>query len=211
MSGGGEALAVVGAISSIIAIVNQIEKVYNASRDGQGLPKTFREVAGRLPIVRNTLELAKQDLDNGRTEEAGVMPIVKACKSKVQNLDTIFQKTIPGSGASIGERYWKAVKVLGKGSKVEDLMNGILEDIQLLTGEHCMRTATASQQTQISQAITDVSALPSSVPEHVFREPDFAANHFGLGTQANAPGGNIALNEAKQYNSGGGTMNFGKD
>ena len=206
---GAEAFTVLNLISSIIAIIDQAKKVYDAATDQRGLPKTFREAAGRLPIVRDTLELAKQDLDHDQVDEAGVMNIVKACELKAQKLDEIFRKTIPGSGVSSRERYWKAVKVLGKDNKVEDLMKGILVDLQLLTSEHGMRTATASQQTLISQAITYVSALPASVPEYVFQESGFAANNFGSGTQANAPGGNIGLD--KQYNLGGGTMNIGKD
>lgn len=204
---GAEAITVLGVISSIIAIVDQIKKVYDASIDRQGLPAAFREAAGRLPIVGNTLESAK----DGRAEEAGVMQIVEACRLKAQNLDDLFQKSIPGDEASSRERYWKAVKALGKGNKVEDLMKGILEDVQLLSCEHGMRFATLSQQTQISQAITDVSAIPASVPEHIFQEPGFAANNFGPGPQANAPGGKIAMDNAKQYDSGGGTMNIGKD
>ena len=208
---GVEAFTVLGVISSIITIVDHIKKVHDASTNHRGLPGAFREVADRLPIVQATLELAKQHVNDGEADEAAVMRAVKACQLKAQKLENLFQKTIPGDGASSRERYWKAVRVLGKGNKVEDLMKGILEDMELLAGEHCMRMATATQQTPISQAIADVSALPASVPEDIFQEPGFAANNFGSGTQANAPGGNIALDEARQYNSGGGTMNFGKD
>ena len=205
---GTEAIAVLGVISSIITIVDNIRKVYDASTDRQGLPAAFREAASRLPIIRNTLESAK----DGRAEEAGVMQIVEACRLKAQNLDDLFQKTIPGDGASSTKRYWKAVKALGRGNKVEDLMKGILEDVYLLACEHGMRFATLSQRTQVSQAITEVSALPASVPEDIFQEAGFAANNYGSGTQANALGEakqNVFGGEVMKY--GGGTMNFGKD
>ena len=226
---GAEAVTVVGVISSIITIVEHIKRVHDALANQQGLPATFREVAGRLPIVRDTLELARQHIDDGRADDAGVMQVVKACQSKTRNLDNLFQKTILGDRASFRERYWKALKVLGKGNKVEDLMKGILVDVQLLACEHGMRVATPSQQTQISEAITDVSALPSSAPDDVFQDSGFAANSFGSGAQANAPWGNIApgfniaplgniaprgnivQDTAKLYNSGGGSMYIGKD
>jgi hypothetical protein len=47
-------------------------------------------------------------------------------------LDDLFNKVIPKENASRVERYFKAAKTLGKGGKVEGLMKGILEDIQLL-------------------------------------------------------------------------------
>ena len=210
---GAEAFAVLGVISSIIAIIDQMKKAYDASTNRRALPETFREAVGRLPIVRATLESAKQPFEKGEPDEAsckGVMQIVEACQSNVQKLDEILQKTMPGDGASFLDRYYKTFTVLGKGNKVEELMERILKEVQLLAGEHCMRIATASQQTPIAQAITDLSALPSSVPDEIIQDSGFAANNFGyIGTQANAPRGNIGLD--KQYNSGGGTMNIGKD
>ncbi|KAL8793856.1 MAG: hypothetical protein Q9195_003582 [Heterodermia aff. obscurata] len=214
---GTEAFAVLGIISSIITIVTNIKKVHDAATDRRGLPKTFREAVGKLSIVETTLNSAKQPFEKGEVDEAScqaVIQIVEACQLKVQKLDSIIQKTIPGDGASRLERYRKSVKVLGKGNKVEDLMKAILEDVQLLAGEHCMRVATASQQTGISKAITDISALPSSVPEHIFQDSGFAATNFGSGTQANAQRGNIALgghiahDTAKQYIADCGTMNI---
>ena len=217
---GAEVVSILNLISSIITIVNQIEKVYDASTDRRGLPETFREALARLPVVRATLESAKEPFEKGEVDEAsytGVIQIVEACQSKVHKLESIIQETIPADGASFLKRYYEAVKALGKGNKVEKLVKSILRDVQLLAGERCMRIATASQQKQISQAITDVSALPSSVPEHVFQDSAFAANNLGPGTQANALRGNIALgghtahDTAKQYIADGGTVNIGKD
>jgi hypothetical protein len=43
------------------------------------------------------------------------------------------------------------------------------------------------------------------------QETDFTANNSGPGTQYNAQGEYIAQGNARQYNSAGGAMNFGKD
>jgi hypothetical protein len=209
---GAEAIAVLGLLSSIIAIVDETKKVYDAATNAKGLPEAFREVAGRLPIVVNILDTAQLDIRN--KDEAsckGVKPVVEACEKKAQTLKELFGKALPADGAGTVERYWKAVRTLGKGNEVEQLMKGMLEDVQLLACEHGMKAVTTDQQDQIAQAITEMSAVPSSVPDTVFKDAGFSATNSGPGTQYNAQGEYIAQGQARQYNSGGGPMYFGKD
>jgi hypothetical protein len=211
---GAEAIVVLGVISSIISIIDGTKQIYDAATNAQGLPEAFRDVAGRFPIIRNILGSAKQHIDKGDVDEdscKGVKHIVEACEEKAKKLDELFHKAIPADGASGLKRYYKAVKAYGKGNEVENLMKGMLEDVQLLACEHSMKTATKAQHEQIVQAITAVSAIPSSVPEHEFQETGFTANNSGPGTQYNAQGEYIAQGNARQYNSAGGAMNFGKD
>lgn len=211
---GAEAMAILGVISSIISIVDGIKQVYDAATNAQGLPKAFREVAGRLPIVTNILAVAKQHVDNGSLDEGscqGVKEIIVACQKKAQKLDELFKKAIPEDGASDLKQYYKAVKACGKGNEVENLMKGMLEDIQLLACEHSMRTATEAQREQIVQAIMEMSSTPPSVPEYVFQETGMTINNSGPGIQNIAQGEYIAQGSARQYNAPGGTMNFGKD
>ncbi len=209
---GAEAIAVLGLISSIIAIVDEIKKVYDAATDARGLPEAFREVAARLPIVVNilgTAQLAVRDKDEASCK--GVKPVIEACEKKAQTLKELFDKVLPTDGAGTVERYWKAVKALGKGNEVEQLMKGMLVEVQLLASEHGMKTVTKDQQSQIAHAITEMSAVPSSVPDTVFKDTGFSAINSGPGTQYNAQGEYIAQGGGKQYNSGGGPMYFGKD
>ena len=211
---GAEAIAVLGVISSIIAIVDGTKKIYDAATNPQGLPEAFREVAGRLPIVGNTLDSTKQNVEERKANNdscKGVKHIVEACEEKAKKLEELFHKAIPADGASDLKRYYKAVKAWGKGSEVENLMKGMLEDLQLLACEGGMKTATKVQQEQIIKAIAEVSAVSPSVPEHEFQEPGFTNSNYGSGTQYNARGENIAQGNARQYMSSGGTMNFGKD
>ena len=180
----------------------------------KAFPEAFRDVADRLPIVKNILGSAKEYIDKGDVGEdscKGVKHVVKACEKKAKKLDELFHKAITADGASDVQRYYKAVKAYGKGEEVESLMKGMLEDVQLLACERGIKTATQAQQEQIAQAITEVSAIPSSVPEHVFKETGILANNSGSGTQNIAQGEHIAQGSARQYISGGGTMNFGKD
>ena len=208
---GAEAVAVLGVISSIISIVDGIKQVFDAATNTEGLPEAFREVAGRLPIITNILNKSKQhiteaDISNDACK--GVKHIVEACQDKAKKLDDLFHKVIPGDSASRRERYISAIKTLGKGNAVEKLMKGMLEDIQLVACERGMKIATNVQQEQIAKAIAEVSAIPLSVAED---GASFTANYSGSGTQYNAQGEYIAQGNARQFNSAGGSMHFGKE
>ncbi|PQE04790.1 hypothetical protein CJF30_00004576 [Rutstroemia sp. NJR-2017a BBW] len=179
---GAEAILVLGVISSIIAIIDGTKKFYDATTNKQGLPEAFREVADRLPIVRNILSSAKEHIDQGEVGEdscSGVKHVVQSC-----------EKLIPADGTSDLKRYYKAVKGLGKGNEVESLMKGMLEDVQLLACEHGMKTATKIEQKQIATAIIEVSAIPAARGEYI------------------APGQARQYNSAVPA---GGATNFGKD
>ena len=94
---------------------------------------------------------------------------------------------------------------------MENLIKGILEDVQILACERGIKTATKAQQEQIIEAITGVSAIPPSIPEHEFQKTSFTNTNKSSSTQYNAQGENIAQGNARQYISGGDTINFGKD
>jgi len=149
--------------------------------------------------------------------------VVNDCKNKWKTLKDLFDKVIPEEEASRMERYYMAVKTLGKGGKVESLMKGMLEDIQLLgtvktmtttNAEKDIRTVTTAQEEKVAKAIKDVAAWQSSVPDEVFREEVYTFNNVGTGQYialANAKQ-NISGVNSRQYNSGGGsqTINEGK-
>ena len=209
---GAEAIVVLGVISAIISIIDGTKQVYGSAKDARGLPEAFREVAGRLPVVRNILESAKLHLGKGDAGEGsckGAKHVVEACEIKAKKLDDLFHSAIPADGTLDLKRYYKAVKACGKGNEVEKLMKGMLEDVQLLACECGMSITTKAQEQQIVKAIAEVSAAPPSVPEHVFQESAITNNNYGLGTQHNAQGENIALGSARQYNTAGGAMHFG--
>lgn len=216
---GAEATTILGVISSILTIVDATKTVYDAANDVSGLPEAFREVAGLLPIVRDILNSAKQSLDNGTADAdsfKGAKQTVKACETKATRLEELFKKAIPKNGATSVNRYYKAVRAYGKGNEVEKLMKEMLEGLQLLACERGMKTLTKAQQDEIAKAIAEVSAIPSSVPEHEFQEnTGLTANYSGSGAQTNynAHGEYIAQGEARQnnYNSAGGPMHFGKN
>ena len=64
-----EAGLLIGLISGIIQIINATEQVYQAAKDAKGQPTAFREVAARLPLVVNILNLAKHKIENQSVDE----------------------------------------------------------------------------------------------------------------------------------------------
>lgn len=211
---GAEAPVVLGVISSIIAIIEGLSTVRDAATNAKGLPEAFREVSNRLPMVTDILsrikERFKEDSADTRSYEASET-VLKDCEEKVKSLDDIFRKAIPAHGSSGVRRYLKAIQLYGKGHKVEVLMKGILEDMQLLMSEQGFDTATAAEQEQIIKALEDISVVESSVPDHELQEMAFVNSTYGPGTQNNARGEYIAQGNARQYISGGGAMRFGRD
>ncbi len=107
----------------------------------------------------------------------------EACEGKAQKRDDLFEKICPADGATGLESYYTAVKACGKRNKAENLMKGMVVDIQLLACEQGIRMATKAQREQPSRAIRQASDLLPSVSEHVFPgESGFVANKFGHGT-----------------------------
>jgi hypothetical protein len=224
---GAEFVAVAGVISSIIAIIDGIKQVVDAAAEAEGLPKAFRQASTKLPMISDILEAAKQnfDIDNISGVEKSVTLVIDGCQDKWNTLNDLFEKVVPEDKASRVERYYNAVKTLGKGGKVESLMKGMLEDIQLLASvktmttskaERVIQTVTAAQREKVAKAITDIEAWPPSVPEEVFQEGSYTNNNYGAGQQYIAQGGaeqNNFQGNSRQYHSGGGpqTFNEGKE
>lgn len=207
---GAEAIAILGVISSVVAIVDGTKQVYDAASNAKGLPEAFREAAAQLPIVHNILSSAKKYIEEGDANEGScreAKDVVEDCKKKAEMLRKLFHKVIPAEDASRREKYILAVRTLGKGSRVETLMEGILKGVQLLAIDHGMVTA-ESQRKEVAEAIKQVAALPPSLPERAIEETSFSATHSGSG----------AINQVQgdQYgNPGSGqfyhahSMNFG--
>ncbi len=150
---GAEFVRVAGVISSIIAIVDGIKQIVDAAAEAEGLPKAFRQASIKLPIISDILEAAKHnfDTDNISSVEKSVTLVFNGCQDKWNTLNGLFEKVIPKDKASRVERYYSAVKTLGKGGKVESLIKGMLEDIQLLAS---IKTMTMSKAERVIQTVT---------------------------------------------------------
>lgn len=162
-------IEVIGLVSAIITLLDAVATVSSAIKDANGLPRAFREVDGRLPLVKDILE-SVEGVDPNESSWSVIEPTVKNCHEKADYLKKIFDAVKKTSEAPLPRRYYNAVKKLGKGKQVETLMRGILEDVQLLAGRHSFNTATKVQVKELADAIEVLSKLPSSVPDRYFED-----------------------------------------
>jgi hypothetical protein len=165
---GAEAGFVVGLISGVISIIEATKTVYDAAKDAKGRPEAFRQVAARLPLVIEILRSATGKIQSlEETAQEALEDIVKSCKAKAEKLHEIFQKVIRKDDDKWYDRYKKALGTLGKGDKVECLMEGILKDLQVLACERLVGTATEAQGKEIEEAIKQMDGMPSSLQDEV--------------------------------------------
>ncbi|KAG9231305.1 NACHT domain-containing protein [Amylocarpus encephaloides] len=191
---GTEASFALSLISGVISIIDATKKVYDAAKDAKGQPEAFRQVAARLPLVIEILCSAK-----GRApalEETvleALEPTLESCKAKAESLKKIFHKVIRKDDDKWYDRYKKALSTLGKGDKVECLMEGILKDIQVLICERLKGTATEAQVKDIEVAIKDMKEMSASIPDEATGQ-----THSGSGDNIGLFGGtgSIIINKA---------------
>jgi hypothetical protein len=134
MAGVGEASLVLGIISSIIAIIDATKQVYEAVEDATGLPENFKKSAAKLPTISKLLKDAENFIENiaDKPTKLAFIPTLEDCKVQATKLQQLFEKVMPEKGASRVDRYMKAFRTIGKGRRVEDLIGGILDNLQLL-------------------------------------------------------------------------------
>ncbi|OQE41012.1 hypothetical protein PENCOP_c005G01792 [Penicillium coprophilum] len=197
----------IGLISGLIAIIDTTVKIYSAASDASGLPEAFRDASARLPLVRETLQTALQNLEMSDADDSlyqATKPVLDGCKQKAECLEEVFRKVVPFASASRMVRYLHAVRTLGKGSLVESLMQGILRDIQLLAHSRLLKLATDEQLEELAQAEDEVSAIPPSLPLQCLS----SISNSGPGIQnVNTGGGTQNNNNSSGQQFVGGTFN----
>jgi hypothetical protein len=207
---GAEAGFVIGLISGVISIIEAAKTVYDAAGDAKGQPEAFRQVAARLPLVVDILRSAEgraPELDD--TTLDAIEQTLESCKTKAENLKKIFQKTIRKDDDKWFDRYKKALSTLGKGDKVECLMEGILKDTQLLACEKLMGIATESQVKELEEGIEEMKELPSSLPEEI---GSVNQKHSGSGDNiAHRGSGSIYAGKAHHNQNTGNVVYGSKD
>lgn len=203
MSGVGEAGLVLGIISSIISVIDATKQLYEAIEDAAGLPTNFKKSASKLPIIAKLLEDAERYINNSADEsiKAAFAPTLEDCQVQATLLQELFEKVIPEEGASRWDRYVKAARTIGKGGRVESLVRGILDDLQLLATRF-PEVTTPRGKDQLAKAIEEVAGMEPSLPDGFDDAPTFA--HFGSGAQNNNTGGGSQYNNNSTGNQNNG-------
>ncbi|PNP80378.1 hypothetical protein FNYG_05977 [Fusarium nygamai] len=195
-------IEVVGLVSAIVGIVEAIGKVSKTLRDAKDIPRAFNEVAERLPLVRDTLQSVESHISHA-TEDGvyeAMKKVLENCREKAEQLQEIFRAVAPSERISRIKRYSLAVRRLGKGSLVEILAKGMMEDAHALVLAHSAQAATESQVMELSEAIRELSTIEASLPD------ESAASQMHYGSGDNIAGSKYGGNHTEF--SGSGTAYF---
>ncbi|KAL4933494.1 uncharacterized protein BDV17DRAFT_287153 [Aspergillus undulatus] len=209
-------MEVIGGISAVIGLLDTSIELFKRTQKDLKLSETIETVGRQLPIIRNTLEgchthlLPRRDTIPEDVTEA-LEKTLDACETKANNLKKIFAKITPDQGNPWPTRYAAIVRRLGKGSKVEELMRAITEDVQIIVNHHAVKSADSQQNDQLEQILRELESLESSVPGEDPSGMNFTSHggpqnnyvHRGHGAY------NVINDSGKQYNAE--HQHFGKD
>ncbi|OQO14029.1 hypothetical protein B0A48_00904 [Cryoendolithus antarcticus] len=175
---GAEVVVVLGVISSIIATLDGLKKVWDAAHNAKGLYEAFRKVAENIPLVLSTLKKVQQalKLDSMNSTDTthqeiidhsadDIKPVFETCQVNAKALREIFGEVVPADEDSRMERYKKVLSTVspGKKRKVEELMKEILEKLQLLHTHQFFKQVVG--QTGLEDAIKELDAVEPSLPD----------------------------------------------
>ncbi|KAM6530427.1 hypothetical protein FALCPG4_008555 [Fusarium falciforme] len=161
-----------GAITGAIALTETLLKLYNAIETRNDLPEAFLEVGKRLPLAKETLELAKgltDGLEDENQETQALKQNLDDCRSKLSQLQEIFQQISKGDTKenSLVDVYQKVIRRLkldNKSGRVEALMKGALDSLQLLTMHRAFKDAMKTQAADVSQAKEELEKVATETP-----------------------------------------------
>jgi alkaline phosphatase len=212
MSGIGEASLVLGLVSSIITVIETCHDLSEALADEKGLPKTIRSCADKLPLICSLLEEGETYIKGCAEEKKTALePVLKSCDSKAKQLKTIFDKICPEENVSRWDRYVKAAKGIGKGGRVEDLVNGIMDDLQLMTTKFPDIVKSDRAKDKFQKALNEMKELDPTLPDGFEKEDaSILISNYGSGLQnVNTGTGDLNSNSGSGQQFIGKTQNFG--
>ncbi|KAL9100662.1 MAG: hypothetical protein Q9163_003989 [Psora crenata] len=129
---GAEALAVVGVIANIVALLDYskrcVTRINDFSDRTKGLPRNFRDIEVMLPIIADTLSKIKKSVDAHQLsegEEQILRPSIIECHSRVKELKEILERIVPKEKAGKAERMWKGFSSIWKDKDVEEIVKAL--------------------------------------------------------------------------------------
>ena len=183
---GAEPLAILGAISAIIALFETSKRVYDAAKDTRGLHESFRKASDNVSIILSTLYQArlvqeqtvkayesspssssssaaaqKQHIES---ESRAIAPIMNLCKTNAEALSEIFTSIfVQQEKASRMRRYASALgnSMPSKKRRVQTLMRETMEGLQLLHTYHSFSAMKTMGQLQAATRSLPVSTSSS--------------------------------------------------
>lgn len=155
---------VLGIISGIVGLIEATVRVYDSIQKDAKLPKTFKAVGNRLPVVADILRVCERNL---KAREATIPAHVrqaledtlKACEGKILTVQDIFKRVLSSESEKQIVRYLESLKRLGKGKQIDQLLLGITEDVQVIVTHDAVMSATQQPTAELQEIIQEMKTL----------------------------------------------------
>ncbi|USP80476.1 hypothetical protein yc1106_07750 [Curvularia clavata] len=134
-----EGLATVGAVASIVQLVDFTAKVISRLNEFHSLvgerPKFLHPISDALPVLCATLERICQNLEANPADskvEAALLSIVSDCHEQIAKLKAIIAETLPSAGDKWLSKSKKAIGSLLREDKVENITKILRSHLKML-------------------------------------------------------------------------------
>ncbi|KAG8168446.1 hypothetical protein KVR01_001195 [Diaporthe batatas] len=185
-----------GLVSSTIKSLDKGIRYHEHVKEDNNLREAFHEAGRGLALVRNTF-LAIQS--NSARDSKKAMGQLKVCKTNADIAVGIFGTVFSqAAGTPRSKIYEQAVKQVGNGQPVEELVAKMMEDVRTLTDNFPIQHEVKELVKGLEEAIKKLSEMEPSVTKEQY------GNKFtqsGSGDQFNAPNGtqNISKGNGHQF------------
>lgn len=199
-------------IAGLIEVTEDIVEAYGSIKDLSSLPEAFQEVHKRLPLVEQTLRVAKIPAKKLKSADdaKALKTVLYSCDEKADKLREIFEKIGKKSKDQYESSVYRAIIIKQGKHRVETLMDGILEDLGVLVAHRIFSAELQKQVGPLAKAREELAEVsPSLADSDLADKPEAASqygdnnrqyNLFGEGTQKIADG---------HYFEAMGNQNFG--
>ncbi|KAE8139807.1 hypothetical protein BDV38DRAFT_241229 [Aspergillus pseudotamarii] len=201
-------------LSSVITTLSSTKQHYNIVKDDKRLPATFHEAGQGLLVIEDALRCVERNND-GRDiagEPKHAMGLLEACNCKAKLSEAIFLDVAQGRGSDRFEDYKMAVRGRGKGSPIEALVTGMMNDVCQIANDSTIEAAMKVEIISLRTALEWLSKMEPSVSNE---QPGSHFSNYGSGNQFNTTGGtqNNNIGNGNQFPgaSFSGTVNFGSN
>lgn len=135
-----ETAASIGLVAAILQTAaygaKPIERLGDFRDSLDDVPEAFANISLELPLLLHTLNRTKAQAEPGVIDQASqeaLLPVVSGCLSRVDLLHNILIRSLPLKDDSSWKRSVKALSSISHEKKIEQILRGLRNQVQLLT------------------------------------------------------------------------------
>jgi hypothetical protein len=131
------AIQIVASIIQVIDVgVRIIERLDDFREKANGLPRTFRHISTKLPLLVDALRQTKEVMEGmSDSTRKAFKPAIEECLVQVKKLDETIKAIVPKAGDTGMSRSWKAVISVKYDSEIKE-MDRVIKDYMEVMAQH---------------------------------------------------------------------------